>query len=166
MKEKMKKAVFLPIIVGLVLFQSGCRFDAGTSGKNMETRSVMNHSDNRENIKVKMATNGEVIHATLVDNAATRDFVAMLPLTLTLEDYNKTEKIAGLPQRLSTAGASEGYTPHKGDIAFYAPWGNLCIFYRDFRYSPGLVKLGKIDGDGVSKLAETDSVTIGIDVRK
>lgn len=34
-----------------------------------------------------------------------------------------------------------------GDIAYYAPWGNLAIFYRDFSYSTGLVKLGKLDSD-------------------
>ncbi|WKB54414.1 cyclophilin-like fold protein [Eleftheria terrae] len=28
-----------------------------------------------------------------------------------------------------------------------APWGNLAIFYRDFDYSRGLVKLGRTEGD-------------------
>jgi hypothetical protein len=32
-----------------------------------------------------------------------------------------------------------------GDIAYYAPWGNLAIFYKDFGYSRGLVKLGRLD---------------------
>ena len=31
------------------------------------------------------------------------------------------------------------------DIACYAPWGNLAIFYRDFGYSNALVKLGRLD---------------------
>ncbi|WP_394287896.1 cyclophilin-like fold protein [Corynebacterium variabile] len=31
-------------------------------------------------------------------------------------------------------------------IAYYAPWGNLAIFYRDFPRSPGLVILGHING--------------------
>jgi hypothetical protein len=34
-----------------------------------------------------------------------------------------------------------------GDIAYYAPWGNLAIFHKDFGYSDGLIILGKIDGD-------------------
>ena len=38
--------------------------------------------------------------------------------------------------------------PSIGDIAYYAPWGNLAIFYRDFPYSPGLIKLGVIDTGG------------------
>ncbi|MCL4768582.1 MAG: hypothetical protein KJZ80_20385 [Hyphomicrobiaceae bacterium] len=29
----------------------------------------------------------------------------------------------------------------------YAPWGNLAFFYRGYRYSSGLIRLGRIDGD-------------------
>ena len=32
-----------------------------------------------------------------------------------------------------------------GDITYYAPWGNLAIFYKDFGYAKGLVKLGSFD---------------------
>jgi hypothetical protein len=77
--------------------------------------------------------------------ATTRDFLSLLPTTLTLEDYAATEKITYLPRKLSTAGAPAGSDPSVGDIAYYAPWGNLAIFYRDFRYSKGLIRLGRID---------------------
>jgi len=33
-----------------------------------------------------------------------------------------------------------------GDIAYYAPWGSLAIFHRDFSYSRGLVRLGRLEG--------------------
>lgn len=131
-----------------------------------ESPRIPDHSDKFMDMKLNMKTDKGMVHARLYDNAAAKDFIALLPLTLTLEDYNKTEKIAGLPKRLSTSGAPDGYTPHKGDIAFYAPWGNLCIFYHDFRYSSGLVQLGKIDDDGVSKLVTADPVTITIDILK
>lgn len=124
------------------------------------------HPDRLMNRRLKITTEKGVVHARLNDNATVRDFIAMLPRRLTLQDYNQTEKIAPLPERLSTAGTPEGYSPHKGDLAFYAPWGNLCIFYRDFRYSPGLVALGKIDGDDISKLEKAKTVTISIDARQ
>jgi hypothetical protein len=38
-----------------------------------------------------------------------------------------------------------------GDITYYAPWGNLAIFYGEST-SDGLVKLGHLDA-GVEKLA-------------
>jgi Cyclophilin-like family len=45
----------------------------------------------------------------------------------------------------SDAALEQG-DPSIGDIAYYAPWGNLAIFYKDFRYSRGLVSLGRVDG--------------------
>ena len=38
-------------------------------------------------------------------------------------------------------------TPSIGDITYYAPWGNLAIFYRDSGYAKGLVKPGRIEGN-------------------
>lgn len=93
--------------------------------------------------------------AELEDSAAARDFAALLPLELTLSDYNRTEKIADLPRRLSIEGAPGGIDPEAGDIAYYAPWGNLAIFYHDFGYSRGLVRLGRIEG-GAEALAKFD----------
>ncbi len=169
----MKKILLVPMMLGLVLCSGACSSDTGDtrfstkrSAYQPEETLTPEHSEKLTDMKLIITTDKEVVHARLYDSAAAKDFIAMLPLTLTLEDYNKTEKIAGLPKRLSTNGAPDGYTPHKGDIAFYAPWGNLCIFYHDFRYSSGLVQLGKIDDDGVSKLVTADPVTITIDILK
>ncbi|MEZ4380327.1 MAG: cyclophilin-like fold protein, partial [Nannocystaceae bacterium] len=81
-----------------------------------------------------------------------RDLLALLPLTLHLRDYARTEKVSELPRRLSTEGAPAGVDPDVGDITYYAPWGNLAIFYRDFGYADGLVRVGRIDA-GVDALA-------------
>lgn len=75
-------------------------------------------------------------------------FVALLPLTLTLSDYGTTEKVSDLPRKLATDGAPVGFKPSVGDIAYYAPWGNLAIFRESFRYSSGLIRLGSIDTGG------------------
>ena len=98
-------------------------------------------------MKIGIRLEDKVIIATLADNPTSRDFVSLLPLTLTLEDYAMTEKISYLPRKLSTEDAPPGSDPAIGDIAYYAPWGNLALFYKDFRYSSGLIKLGKIDFD-------------------
>ena len=167
----MKKILMIPVLPGLVLSSSACSSDSGDTARFSTNRTVKtpeqtripDHSDSLMNMKLNIMTDKGVVHARLYDNASAKDFIALLPLTLMLEDFNKTEKIAGLPKGLSTSGAPDGYTPHKGDIAFYAPWGNLCIFYRDFRYSPGLVQLGKTDDDGILKLTTSHSVTISLD---
>jgi hypothetical protein len=98
-------------------------------------------------MRIRIVLENTELAATLEDSAASRDFAAQLPLDLTLEDYHATEKIADLPSRLSTEGAPEGVDPDVGDITYFAPWGNLALFYRDFGYSQGLLRLGRIEGD-------------------
>ncbi len=96
-------------------------------------------------MKIRIEVDGSAIIATLNESEAARDFASLLPLSVTLEDHASTEKVATLPRRLSTTGAPSGSDPDVGDIAYYAPWGNLAMYYRDFDYSVGLVKLGRID---------------------
>ncbi|MFA7944756.1 cyclophilin-like fold protein [Pseudomonas brenneri] len=97
-------------------------------------------------MKIQMTLDGVVIAtATLDNNDSARDFAAMFPLHLTLKDYAATEKIADLPRALTTKGAPEAYTPSAGDISYFAPWGNLAIFYKDGHLSSGLVRLGRLD---------------------
>ena len=98
-----------------------------------------------ENARIKLTVNGNEIFVRLDDNQASREFLGMLPLNLTFEDFNSTEKIATLPNELSTEGLPFGYTPEVGDFSYYAPWGNISIFYKDFRYSNALYKLGTIE---------------------
>jgi hypothetical protein len=115
-----------------------------------------------DDMDITLSLEGTELTATLVDSEATQDFLSLLPLTLTLTDYRGTEKISDLPRRLSTAGAPEGHDPEVGDITYYAPWGNLAIFYEDFGYSPGLVKLGRINS-GIETLAgSSGEVTIRV----
>lgn len=96
-------------------------------------------------MKIEIQVGEQVVQAHLLDNPAARDFAALLPLELTLEDYGKIEKVADLPSKLSKQDAPSGYDPKVGDLTFYAPWGNLAIFIQDFSYSSGLIHLGSID---------------------
>lgn len=100
--------------------------------------------------------------ALIYDTPAARDFLAQFPLKLTLKDFGGNEKIADLPRALTKKGAPDAITPKAGDVAFYAPWGNLAIFYRDGNHSPGLIALGRIEGQHASLASKGPmKVTIG-----
>jgi hypothetical protein len=116
-----------------------------------------------DSMKIRVRINGNEIAATLIDNATSRDFVSLLPLKLKLEDYGETEKISYLPRKLATEGAPPGSDPSAGDVSYYAPWGNLALFRRDFRYFSGLIKLGKIDS-GLEALNNPGSVEVTIEL--
>lgn len=102
--------------------------------------------------RIKMSFDGKEAIAELYDNPTSRDFAAMLPVTFRFKDYNGTEKIADPPRALSLEKAPKGFAPSAGDLTLFAPWGNLAIFYRDFRYSEGLVSIGRLTS-GMETLA-------------
>lgn len=94
---------------------------------------------------LKMTIDGQEIPITLYDTPAANALYDMLPLKLNFEDFNGVEKISYLPQDLPTEGEPDGCDPDVGDLCLYAPWGNLSVFYQDFRYSDDLIMLGHID---------------------
>lgn len=114
-------------------------------------------------MKIRLRLENAEITATLIESKSTQDFISLLPLTLTLEDYAGIEKISDLPKRLNTEGAPAGSDPSVGDITYYAPWGNLAIFYRDFGYASGLIILGKIDS-GIEVLSVPGPVKVTIEL--
>jgi hypothetical protein len=142
-----KRLTFLALALVMCLNQIACGAGKSTVSRTPPARTNEGANKKVEDMKIRITIGDKVVTATLTDGEAARDFVSLLPLTLTLEDYAKTEKISYLPRKLSTTGAPAGSDPDIGDIAYYAPWGNLAIYYRDFGYSSGLVILGKIDGD-------------------
>lgn len=99
---------------------------------------------NTANSNIKISIGDKVLTATMYHNKAATEFLSLLPLSLTLSDYAGIEKISDLPKRLSTTDAPVGYKPSIGELTYYAPWGNLAIFYKGFGYASGLVGLGKI----------------------
>jgi hypothetical protein len=129
--------IILPIIFHL---------QATSKGTEKETTADSGTTQGKDMMKLKITIGTKTATAVLYDNQTSRDFASLLPLSLTLTDYNNTEKIGDLSKKLDTKGAPAGFAPTTGDIAYYAPWGNLAIFYKDFGYSNGLVSLGKITG--------------------
>jgi hypothetical protein len=152
---------FVAISLAMALSYAACGADKGRANASAAARPTSTEQANT--MKLRLKTGDKVITATLMDNATSRDFVSLLPMSMTLEDYAATEKISNLPRKLSTEGAPAGSTPSIGDIAYYAPWGNIALFYRDFGYSSGLIKLGKIDS-AVEVLNTPGSIAMTIEL--
>lgn len=152
-------AILLIVIGGIVFsFMLFSKSDNKTeNNENVENNNIeeINEFDDEmnDNYRIKLTFNDNEIFVKLNNSKTSIDFLNMLPMELEFEDYNSTEKISYLPEKLTTEDAPSGYTPEIGDFSYYAPWGNLSIFYEDFRYSNSLIKLGEIES-GIEKLEE------------
>lgn len=109
---------------------------------------------------IRVTLDGRPVDAALNDSPAARDFATLLPLTLDLKDFHNTERVADLPRNLDTAGAPEPTAPRVGDIAYYAPWGNLALFYQNGPApSADLLVLGHLDVDA-GQLGRATRITV------
>lgn len=113
---------------------------------------------------IRITIGQTVLTARLWDNAAAHDLVTLLPLTLTFRDFNRVEKIADLPRKLSTEGLPPGDDPLPGEIGYYAPWSNLVFYYGDVGYFNGIVRIGEFDGSMDVIAGKTDDFTALIEL--
>jgi hypothetical protein len=86
-------------------------------------------ANGKANMKIRFKLNDSEITATLVDSKTSRDFVSLLPLTLTMNDLFGREKFAHLPRAISTEG-KRTHTYEAGDIAYWSPGPDVAIYYK------------------------------------
>src|SRR5882724_11429215 len=118
-----------------------------------------------DSMKLTLTVGARTITATLIDSKTTRDFVSLLPLTLTMNDLFGGEKFAHLPRAISTEG-KRSHTSEVGNIAYWSPGSDVAIFYRNDGEkipNPGLIVIGKLDS-GVDALDVAGSVKVTIEL--
>lgn len=130
-----------------------------------------NMTENRENtagsteetgarqISVQFGENTVIYE--LNDSPAADSLYEQLPITTEVEDFSTNEKIFYPSQELDTSDspAAEGGA---GTLAYYAPWGDVVMFYDDYSANSSLFELGQAVSGG-EQIGEM-SGTIVIDI--
>lgn len=102
------------------------------------------NNQERTEVKIKLTSGENTMTAVLYDNPSARDFASMLPLDLRTTDFSSNEKIAYLPRKLTVEGHGPFDNERPYDLCYYMPWGNLAMFYANYRH-PGLIRLGRFE---------------------
>ncbi|MCG3665300.1 hypothetical protein L5F09_06045 [Aliarcobacter butzleri] len=97
-----------------------------------------------ERLKISINSNGNTTVYELNNSSASKELYAQLPLNIKVENYSNDEKIFYPPNKLTTSNTSLAKNDKAGTLAYYAPWGDVVMFYKDFRRSSGLYELGKV----------------------
>jgi hypothetical protein len=114
-------------------------------------------------MRIRVVFADQAFTAALDDNPSARDLVSMLPVDLTIEDYSNNEKIAYLPRKLTERGSGPFGSEAPGDLCYYAPWGNLAFFHAAYRYSAGLIRLGRLEG-GIEPLLKHGKFPLRVEI--
>lgn len=100
------------------------------------------------------------VTAELVDNAATKSLVQMLPLTIDMRDHLRQEKTGNLPSPLAAAERQLEFST--GTLGLWSS-NHFVIYYRDGRVpQPGIIILGRVAGD-VSIFDQPGLVTVRVE---
>lgn len=95
----------------------------------------------------------------LNDSGASKDLVKQLPITLDVDNFGGNEKIFYPENKLNVNDTSLA-DPETGDLCYYAPWGDVVMYYKPTSSAPGLYSLGKVISgkDNIQKL--NGSITV------
>lgn len=104
-----------------------------------------------EGRKLKILVAGGEAVVALFKTPLAEKFLCLLPLEVEFSDFAGAEKIFSLPDKLDLSGAVNADT-QKGDFCYYAPWGNMAVFYKGYGRGKSLYVVGNIES-GKEKLA-------------
>ena len=100
-----------------------------------------------ETRQIRVTCDGAEAVYELNDSAAADALYAQLPLTLPVEDFSTNEKVFYPPDALDTSDTPLAYGG-AGTLAYYAPWGDVVLFYDEYSGNPSLYELGRIVSGG------------------
>lgn len=97
-----------------------------------------------ENImRIQVGADGKTTVFELNGSSAAEELYAQLPLDIPVEDFGGKEKIFYPPRKLDTRDTPPADAV-AGTLAYYAPWGDVVLFYADFGAASGLYELGTV----------------------
>ena len=107
-----------------------------------ETTSSETEETDMESTQIAVTCGDVQVVYALNDSPAAQSLLSQLPLTVEVEDFSTNEKVFYPPQELDTANTplAEGGA---GTLAYYAPWGDVVLFYDSFSANSSLFELGE-----------------------
>jgi fermentation-respiration switch protein FrsA (DUF1100 family)/quercetin dioxygenase-like cupin family protein len=112
--------------------------------------------DEETKMRISVEGNGKTVVFELNDAQAAKELYGQLPLTVDVEDYSDNEKIFYPPEKLNTTKTPLA-DAEVGTLAYYAPWGDVVMFFDSFVSADGLYELGKVvtGGEHIKDLSGT-----------
>lgn len=157
-----RKLKRLPVIVAVALGVAACDAYVPRAESDVVPESTPRPgSDRSDAMKIRITVQRRTLTATLADNPTARDFVGLLPLTLTMKDLFGREKYCSLP-RVLAEGGERRYDYEVGQLIYWSAGPDVAIYYRQDGEripEPGIIVLGTVDS-GVDALDLRGGVTV------
>ena len=113
----------------------------GMSGVVQIAKDESNALEVQTTMNIRVTANSKTTVFELNNSQAAKGLYAQLPLNIKVENYSDNEKIFYPPKKLNTTDAPQA-DAWAGTLAYYAPWGDVVMFYENFGSAAGLYELG------------------------
>lgn len=154
MKKILIYIIVIIVLISLILIGYFALNNQEDQSNNLENNDTSNNIQNNEEesdhnmnkdeiLKVNIIINGTNFTATLIDSEATREFMEMLPLNISMSELNGNEKYYYLDNSLPS-NATRVDRINAGDIMLYGS-DCLVLFYDTFNTSYSYTRIGTID---------------------
>lgn len=117
-------------------------------------------------MQIVLKFGGKSVEFALDSSAVAQEFYNMLPLSLEFSDYDSAEKASNALNVPLKAKGKAHYKPQIGDLFYFAPWGNLGIFYKQQPPHSGLVYLGTMLTKHDLALIKAQNATFWVEIVK
>jgi hypothetical protein len=136
---------------------SGIDGIAAMSGSAVIQKMEPSTSEEESVMRMTVNANGNAIVFELNDSQAAKDLYAQLPFSIEVQNYSSNEKIFYPPEKLKTGDTPLVKSAKTGTLAYYAPWGDVVMFYGGFGSASGLYELGRAvhGGEHIKNLSGT-----------
>ena len=123
------------------------------------TTSSETEESNVETNQISVTCGDTQVVYELNDSPAAQSLLSQLPLTVEVEDFSTNEKVFYPPQELDTSDTplAEGGA---GTLAYYAPWGDVVLFYDSFSANSSLFELGEAVSGAEDISQMTGTITV------
>ena len=142
--------IIVIIVIGILLYFIVTNSNQNNRKTNKSRETIIENQENSdresevETMQIKVSDKTNTIIYELNDSTAATELYNQLPLTTEVENFSSNEKIFYPPNELSTENTKRADSKGEGVLAYYAPWGDVVMFYDSFSSASGLYELGTV----------------------
>ena len=143
------KRLLTAVVLGCIFHAPVATLQCAGGGAVMADGATADHEKKEPDVSaprtaatIIVSGNGDTVVFELTTGNAAKDLYRQLPLSVSVENYSNNEKIFHPPEKLGIDATPPVDGAREGTLAYYAPWGNVVMFYDRFPSAPGLYELG------------------------
>lgn len=131
----------------------------GELGFSQPQNTTETEEENVETSQISVTCGDMQVVYALNDSPAAQGLLSQLPLTVEVEDFSTNEKVFYPPQELDTSDTPLA-VGGAGTLAYYAPWGDVVLFYDSFSANGSLYELGEAVSGAEDISQMTGTITV------